>query len=83
MVKKELIDKVNMFCDSDDLDIKKQLKSEIQKFTRENKIFNDNIYTSSFNTMILAHYDAFRMSNIKTSKTSIIEFVERHHDNLS
>jgi len=80
MIKNELIDKVHEFCDSDDLEVKRKLKKDILDYTQKNNLFKDNLFSSSFNTMILAHFDAFRMSKIKTSKDSIIGFIERHYE---
>ena len=53
MIKNELIDKVHEFCDSDDLEVKRKLKKDILDYTQKNNLFKDNLFSSSFNTMIL------------------------------
>jgi hypothetical protein len=83
MLKQDLINKVNNLYDSNDIETKRLIQSDIQDFTRKNKIFKSRIYTNSFITIIRAHIDAYRLSKTKTSKNKIIEFIERHYNDLN
>jgi hypothetical protein len=43
MLKQDLIDKVNNLYDSNDIETKRLIQSDIQDFTRKNKIFKSRI----------------------------------------